>query len=77
MVARERIGGGVMLTVEQSHEWQAAAHWQAQRGLTGQIGDPLPNLLSGAVLREINEHPEDWQVEVRRAAYALARERSE
>lgn len=62
-----------MLTVQQSHEWQDAAMWQAKRGLTGKIGDPLPENISHAVAEEITNHPDEWQREVRAAAYFIVR----
>lgn len=62
-----------MLTPEQANEWQDAATWCAKRGLTGKVGDPLPELLSDAVVREIAEYPDEFQAEVRLAAYAEIR----
>jgi len=57
------------------NEYDSAAEWCAKRGLKGAIGDPLPNLMSGATVDEINEHPEEFQERVRMTAYALAMEK--
>ena len=48
------------------------ADWCAARGLKGTIGDPLPNLLSGDVLKLINDDPEAFEQRVRQCAYARA-----
>ena len=58
-------------------EYDAAAEWSAKRGLKGEIGDPLPNLLSGPCLRLINDDPEAFQFRVRLMGYALACEMAE
>ena len=62
-----------MLTPEQAREWQDAALWQAKRGHTGQAGEPLPPLMSAPVVEEIANYPDEWQKEVRSAAYFLVR----
>jgi hypothetical protein len=53
-------------------EYDAAAEWCARKGLKGAIGDPLPNLMSGATVNAINEDPEAFAKRVRQCAYALA-----
>ncbi len=60
------------LQLENVREYDAAAMDLARRGLTGDIGDPLPNLMSGATVDAINEDPEAFQQHVRMCAYALA-----
>lgn len=57
-------------------EYDMAANWCAQKGLQGKPGDPLPSCLGGDVLKEINEHQEEFQDRVRQSAYALAQEKS-
>jgi hypothetical protein len=66
-----------MLTVSESQEWQAAAEWCARRHLAGVEGDPLPSLLSAAVVADIAGDPETFQDAIRAARYALAREESD
>ncbi len=53
-------------------EYDSAAEWCARRGLKGNIGDPLPNLMSGAAVALINEDPDAFADRVRLTAYALA-----
>jgi hypothetical protein len=52
--------------------YDAVAEWCAKRGLKGNVGDPLPNLLSGDVAALINADPEAFARRVRMTAYALA-----
>jgi len=42
--------------IKLSTEAQDAARWCAERGHFGNIGDPLPNLLSYRALKEINNN---------------------
>jgi len=56
-------------------EYDACADWLAVRGLRGDYGDPLPELLSVAVIAEINADVEAFQERVRGAAYARACQR--
>lgn len=59
--------------------WEAydsCAEWCAARGLKGEIGDPLPNLLSSDVLALINGDPESFEWRVRQCAYARAMEQA-
>jgi len=58
-------------------EYDAAAEWCARKGLRGEPGDPLPEMLSARCKREIDEHPLAFQTRVRDTAYALAAARSE
>jgi hypothetical protein len=53
-------------------EYDAAAEDLARKGLTGAIGDPLPNLMSAAACELINADPEAFQKRVRACAYARA-----
>jgi hypothetical protein len=55
-------------------EYDMAAEWCARRGLKGEAGDPLPNLLSAEVASEISEYPEAFAERVQATAYALAME---
>jgi|ERR1700677_3135923 len=57
--------------------YDSCAEWQAKRGFTGAIGDPLPELLSGCVLKLINDDPEAFQNRVRQCAYAMSMMHSE
>jgi hypothetical protein len=41
-----------------------AAQELARKGLTGAIGEPLPNLMSGDACKWINSHTTDFQVMV-------------
>lgn len=52
--------------------YDAAADWCARRGLKGKVGDPLPNLMSGDVVKAINADPEAFEERVRLSAYARA-----
>lgn len=61
-----------MLDINDVPEWMSAAEWCARRGLTGEPGCPLPNLMSATVAREINEYPEEFAEDVRLCAYAIA-----
>lgn len=61
-----------MLNLENCDEYDAAAKDLARRGLKGEIGDPLPNLMSGATVDAINDDPEAFQKRVQQFAYALA-----
>lgn len=56
--------------------YDSCAEWCAKRGLKGEIGDPLPNLLPSEVHDLINEDPEAFASRVRQTAYALARGQS-
>lgn len=53
-------------------EYDGAAEWCARRNLRGEIGDPLPAMLSAPVLNAINYDPEAFQCRVSQMAYALA-----
>lgn len=66
------------MTHSEALNWQiydSCAEWCAKRGLKGNIGDPLPNLLSREVERLINDDPEAFAERVRQTAYALAMEK--
>lgn len=56
-------------------EYDYAAEYCARRGIRGEIGDPLPDLLSDRVCREIDADPESFQERVRACAYQFAMER--
>lgn len=56
-------------------EYDGAAMDLARRGLKGEIGDPLPNLMSAEAVELINADPEAFARRVRESAYALAMER--
>jgi hypothetical protein len=43
--------------IKLSAEAQAAAKWQAERGLDGSIGTALPELLSTRACEEMNANP--------------------
>jgi len=63
------------LPLELLPEYDGAARWCAQRGLTGKIGDALPeNMDSDGALRWINADPEAFIERVRQFAYAIAME---
>ncbi len=51
-------------------EYDRAAMDMAKRGLKGQIGDPLPNLMSAQCVDLINEDVEAFQFRIRQSAYA-------
>jgi hypothetical protein len=53
-------------------EYDRAAMDMAKRGLKGQIGDPLPNLMSAECVDLINEDVEAFQLRIRQSAYAYA-----
>lgn len=53
-------------------EYDYAADWCARQGFAGDIGDPLPNYLSGWCCDAINADPEAFASRVREAAYARA-----
>jgi hypothetical protein len=52
--------------------YDAVANDLARRGLKGEVGDPLPNLISSACDKLIQDDPEAFQERVRMSAYALA-----
>ena len=56
-------------------EYDAAAEELARKGLTGEIGDPLPNLMSRETVEVINADPEAFKRRVREMAYGLAMEK--
>lgn len=60
------------LRLENCGEYDAAAMDLARKGLTGAIGDPLPNLMTAEAVDAINEDPEAFQQRVRQCAYALS-----
>jgi hypothetical protein len=53
-------------------EYDGAAEWCARRGLKGQAGDPLPNLMSRDAVDAINDDPEAFEDRVKGFAYAMA-----
>jgi hypothetical protein len=53
-------------------EYEMVANDLARRGLKGKIGDPLPNLISSACDKLIQDDPEAFAERVRMSAYALA-----
>jgi len=53
-------------------EYDAAAQWCAHHGLRGVVGDPLPPLISIAVVIAINDDIDAFTERVRASAYALA-----
>jgi hypothetical protein len=55
-------------------EYDIAATWCARRNIKGQVGDPLPDLLSSACHKEINADPDAFAERVKLTAYALAME---
>lgn len=61
------------LPIDCLSEYDSAAQWCARRGLTGAVGDPLPNLMdSDGALKWINAHPEAFQQRVKDFAYMMA-----
>lgn len=65
------------MTPENWTEYENACDDMARRGLKGEPGDPLPELMSAAVVAEITEHNDEFQTRVRACAYAQAMERIE
>ncbi len=63
------------MTKQDWAEYDAAAEWQARRGLTGEVGSPLPNMLSETVSLCIAGDPESFADRVRQCAYAGAMNR--
>lgn len=63
--------GGLIIDMEWL-EYDNAAMDLARKGLTGAIGDPLPNLMSSGAVALINDDPEAFQLRVRQNAYAIA-----
>lgn len=55
-------------------EYDAAAEWCARRGFSGNVGSPLPPLLSRSRKRRIDYDPDAFAQRVRATAYALAME---
>lgn len=55
-------------------EYDFCAEWCAKRGLTGKVGEPLPELLSDDVFALINDDTDAFAERVRSMAYALAME---
>jgi len=51
-------------------EYDAAADEMARKGLSGDLGDQLPNLMSADAVELINADPEAFQKRVRAFAYA-------
>ena len=58
------------------HTYDDVALWCAKRGLTGKMGDPLPNLLSEDIVKLINDDPDAFQDRVKQCAYALAMDKT-
>ena len=56
-------------------EFDLVANDLARRGKKGEIGDPLPNLISSACDKLIQDDPEAFKERVRMSAYALAMSR--
>jgi hypothetical protein len=56
-------------------EYDLVANDLARRGKKGEIGDPLPNLISSACDKLIQDDPEAFKERVRMSAYALAMSR--
>lgn len=52
--------------------YDAVAECMAKRGLSGKIGDPLPNLMDARVVDLINADPESFERRVREMAYGLS-----
>ena len=61
-----------MTSVDNWRVYDAAAEWCAKHGLKGNIGDPLPNLMSSETVALINADPEAFAERVRLTAYAIA-----
>lgn len=61
-----------MLHLKDLEEYDYAADWCAVKGITGAIGDPLPDLLSTGVCLAINDDPEAFARRVSECAYARA-----
>ena len=53
-------------------EYEQAAAWCAERGIAGNLGDPLPSPLATEVCEAIGADPEAFKECVRRHAYARA-----
>jgi hypothetical protein len=61
------------LPLEHIAEYDNAAQWCAQRGLTGKPGDPLPeNMGTPGAIEYIQADPESFEERVREFAYANA-----
>lgn len=66
----------IELPLSHCKEYDAAAEWCAKRGLTGNMGDKLPeNMDSQGALKYINADPEAFQKRVKDFAYALEMEK--
>lgn len=63
-----------MMPLEYCQEYDAAAEWCAKRGLKGDSGCPLPNLMDSRVVEAINEDPDAFAERVRLFSYAMAME---
>jgi hypothetical protein len=61
-----------LITHDQWAEYDAAAEWCAKHGFKGDVGDPLPNLMSKETVELINADPEAFADRVRLTAYSLA-----
>jgi hypothetical protein len=57
------------------HEYDCAARWCAERGLTGDTGDRLPDGLSVRAWELIADDPEAFADRVRDHAYARSMQR--
>ena len=54
-------------------EYDSAARWCAERGHTGELGSPLPNLVSTSCMRRINYDPDKFSERVSEWRYMLSR----
>jgi len=58
-------------------EYDDAAKWCAKRGYSGDVGSPLPPMLSWRTFQLIQADPEAFAERVKATAYALAMEQHE
>ena len=56
-------------------EYENAAEWCAKRGIKGNCGDPLPELISSTCVSLINDDPEAFASRVNDFAYAIVMEK--
>lgn len=75
MTAKEQIDS-LGYTFAEWQEYDRICEDMARRGLTGKIGDPLPNLISKNMHDFIQYDPESFQERIRAHAYRQAMEKA-
>ena len=55
-----------------TEEYDAAAYWCAKRGLSGELGTPLPAMMSTKCFDAIDADPEAFVRRVKESAYMVA-----